>query len=432
MQWIGSVYSPDVPSTELGEMAMNQIEMATLPPNGFTVQALLLAAIATHSQNDMIRSRALLDKAIYLALEIRMNSRTFANMERDPVMAESWRRTYWFMYITDAKFAAFRNATHFMLYTVEANVELPCEECDYDGIIPRSRTFEEYEARDFLDEEPVFSSFTYLIDLTRVTGSLLGFDRLPARELETAVNNADAMLVNWKLHLPREKQGVVDKNEEVDEILFFAQHQLQVLLLFIHRPLSRLTHSPLEEVSTCARPPLPHQPTGDEDRNYWLHTKKTLEAAEAATNLYALPCPIIAHSPLGICGLTFSTLANLSACAYILTGPEWYRTRDRIRLGLGSLKAFGEVWAIARSNEKETKMIARSVFSMPRPGTTTIENTRSNTPVFGYASMVPTPSMGMMSQTPMDVGWQELNEIDYFGTWNGFSGRQQDMNGILT
>jgi len=114
MQWIGSVYSPDVPSTELGEMAMNQIEMATLPPNGFTVQALLLAAIATHSQNDMIRSRALLDKAIYLALEIRMNSRTFANMERDPVMAESWRRTYWFMYITDAKFAAFRNATHFM------------------------------------------------------------------------------------------------------------------------------------------------------------------------------------------------------------------------------------------------------------------------------------------------------------------------------
>ncbi|KAL5314584.1 hypothetical protein ACEPPN_017225 [Leptodophora sp. 'Broadleaf-Isolate-01'] len=432
MQWIGSMYSSDIPSAELRDIAMNQLEMANLPPNGFTVQSLLLAAIATHSQDDMIRSREILDRAIYLALEIRMNSRTFANMERDPVLAESWRRTYWFLYITDAKFAAFRNATHFMLYTVEANVELPCEECDYDGIIPRSRTLEEYEARDFQEDEPVFSSFTYLIDLTRVTGCLLGFDRLPARDLETAVNNADAMLVNWKLHLPREKQGVVDKNEEVDEILFFAQHQLQLLLVFIHRPLSRLTHSPLEEVSSCARPPLSHQPTGDEDRTYWLHTKKTLEAAEAAISLYALPCPIISHSPLGICGLTLSTLANLSACAYILTGPEWYRTRDRIRLGLGGLKAFGEVWSLARTNEKETKMIARSVFAMPRPGTATIENTRSNTPVFGYTGVVPTPPMSMSMMTPMDVGWQELSEIDYFGTWNGFSGRQQDMQGILT
>ena len=134
------------------------------------------------------------------------------------------------------------------LYTIEANVELPCEECDYDGvccstkipsyletnafqIVPRSRTLGEYDNRDFLDEEPVFSSFTYLIDLTRISGSLLGLDRLPPSDVEIAVNNADAMLVNWKLHLPREKQGVVDKNEELDEILFFAQQQLQVYLL---------------------------------------------------------------------------------------------------------------------------------------------------------------------------------------------------------
>ncbi|KAK0115461.1 hypothetical protein ONS96_013917 [Cadophora gregata f. sp. sojae] len=433
MKWIGSMYSSDMPSAELQEISMNQIEMANLPPNGFTVQALLLAAIALHSQDDMIKSRVILDRAIYLALEIRMNSRTFANMERDPVLAESWRRTYWFMYVTDAKFAAFRNATHFMLYTVESNVELPCEECDYDGIIPRSRTLEEYENRDFLEDEPVFSSFTYLIDLTRISGSLLGFDRLPPGDVELAVNNADAMLVNWKLHLPREKQGVVDKNEELDEILFFAQHQLQVLLVFIHRPLSRLTHCPLEEISSCARPSHPLQSTGEEDRTFWLHTKKTLEGAEAAINLYALPCSILSHSPLGICGLTFSTLANLSACAYILTGPEWYRTRDRIRLGLGSLKTMGEVWAMARKSEKETKLIARNVFAMPKPGTAVMQSTRNNTPSFGYGSALPSSSsMNMMNHTPMDVGWQELSEIDYFGTWNAFSGRQQDINGILT
>jgi hypothetical protein len=113
------------------------------------------------------------------------------------------------------------------LYTIEANVELPCEECDYDGIIPRPRTLVEYEGRDFEDETPVFSSFTYLIDLTRIAGALLGLDRLSNKDLEAAVTNADAMLVNWKLHLPREKQGVVDKNEDVDELLFQAQNLLQ-------------------------------------------------------------------------------------------------------------------------------------------------------------------------------------------------------------
>lgn len=114
MQWIGSIFSADIPSAEMRDTAMSQLEMANLPPNGFTVQALLLAAIAVHSQDDMVKSRALLDRAIYLALEIRMNSRTFANMERDPVLAESWRRTYWYLYITDAMFAGYRRAAHFM------------------------------------------------------------------------------------------------------------------------------------------------------------------------------------------------------------------------------------------------------------------------------------------------------------------------------
>lgn len=132
------------------------------------------------------------------------------------------------------------------LYTIEANVELPCEEADYDGvsytwlnayntletdylqIIPRPRTLSEYEARDFEDEEPIFSSFTYLIDLVRISGSILGIDNINGKDLEPAVANADAMLVNWKLHLPREKQGVVDRNEDVDEVLFAAHNLLQM------------------------------------------------------------------------------------------------------------------------------------------------------------------------------------------------------------
>jgi hypothetical protein len=140
---------------------------------------------------------------------------------------------------------------------------------------------------------------------------------------------------------------------------------LNRLFIYIHWPLSRLYQAPIEKISRCAPPPVPREITGNEDRTYWLHTKKTLDAAENAINLYALPIPILQHTPIGICGITLSILANISACSYMLQGAEWYRTRDRIRLGLGGLKKFGEVWAVGRRAEMESKMIGRHVFVFP-------------------------------------------------------------------
>jgi len=92
-------------------------------------------------------------------------------------------------------------------------------------------------------------------------------------------------------------------------------------------------------MSQCAPPPPLKENTGSEDRTYWLHTKKTIDAAEAAISLYALPIPLLQHTPIGICGVALITLANLSACAFTLQGPEWHRARVRIRLGLGTLKS---------------------------------------------------------------------------------------------
>jgi Fungal specific transcription factor domain len=153
MQYLGSLYASEVSSTELHAVVMSQLDIPNLPPNGFTVQMLLLTAIAVHCDGELEEGRAILDRAIYLALEIRMNSRAFATMERDPVLAESWRRTFWGLYISDAYFATMRRAPMFTyvrsilsrvqltdqgnrLHSVEADVEIPCEECDYDGVSP--------------------------------------------------------------------------------------------------------------------------------------------------------------------------------------------------------------------------------------------------------------------------------------------------------
>jgi hypothetical protein len=92
---------------------MTQLDISNLPPNGFTVQMLLLTAIAVHCDGELEQGRAILDRAISLALELRMHSRAFATMERDPVLAESWRRTFWSLYISDAYFATMRRAPMF-------------------------------------------------------------------------------------------------------------------------------------------------------------------------------------------------------------------------------------------------------------------------------------------------------------------------------
>lgn len=196
------------------------------------------------------------------------------------------------------------------------------------------------------------------------------------------------MLVNRKLHLPHEKQGIVDRNEDVDEMMFDAHHVLQAYVksslvlrvprnginlltlprtvIYIHRPLSRLHHSPLEYTRHCMPMHFLSPPTNPQEFSLWIHTKKVLEAAPIAASLHTLPCPIIKHSPLTNCGLSLFALANLSACAYLVEGEEWFRMRERVWLSLGMLKGFGGTWALSRRTASEAKGKARSVFSEVR------------------------------------------------------------------
>lgn len=113
MQYIGSMYVPDVDSSEARAIAMGNFDPQSMPSNGFTVQALLLAAIAVYADDKLENARVVLDGAINMAIELGMHHRTFATMEVDPVLAESWRRTYWFMYITDSGFAGYLGALFF-------------------------------------------------------------------------------------------------------------------------------------------------------------------------------------------------------------------------------------------------------------------------------------------------------------------------------
>lgn len=137
------------------------------------------------------------------------------------------------------------------------------------------------------------------------------------------------------------------------------------LKVYLHRPRSQLAYGAIERSSRCAQPPS-EKLIEEEQRAFDFHTTKVLEAAEAGTGLFTLPIAFIRHSPLAICGLTLLLLAQMSACRFKLKGAEYKAARDRVRLGLGAIKALGEIWPIGQVTVREIQTIARDVLSLQK------------------------------------------------------------------
>lgn len=101
--------------------------------NGYLVQAKLLLAVTLHAHNERRAAREMLDSAVQLALDLGMSRADFAtsNSEGSQLLEESWKRTWWELYVLDGIFAALDQQTSFRLGGVDSDVALPCEEGDY-------------------------------------------------------------------------------------------------------------------------------------------------------------------------------------------------------------------------------------------------------------------------------------------------------------
>jgi hypothetical protein len=135
LQFIGSLYSPKVMSADLEDQVKAALAERQPNTNAFEVQALVLYSTAVYWCNEMETARELLDEATRKALALGMNFREFAaeNSGGDSVLAESWRRTWWQLYLTDEHLTASNHASFFGTSQryVLATVELPCEEAEY-------------------------------------------------------------------------------------------------------------------------------------------------------------------------------------------------------------------------------------------------------------------------------------------------------------
>lgn len=150
--YIGSIFTNTIDSGPLAEAASQAVSAERLllrPLDPYYIQALLLHAIAVYWSGEPRRGRDLLNEAICGALMLGMQRMDFASRygQGDPVLQESWRRTWWMIYIVDTHIAGSTHSFPTQSGAVEITTGLPCEEHNYDSGVSPLRCWDKNEWR---------------------------------------------------------------------------------------------------------------------------------------------------------------------------------------------------------------------------------------------------------------------------------------------
>ncbi|KAJ4300685.1 hypothetical protein N0V90_002773 [Kalmusia sp. IMI 367209] len=363
LQWIGSIFAPwTVPGSHY-ETARRALESPMLPRTPWSVQALMLFAAAQRHCNLPRESRQTLNTTIAIALELQMNTREFAVSygEGDSVVEESWRRTYYFLVLSDQHFSIVVNNPVYTLMSVPNLVELPCDDEYYEaGNIPLAATWQQYDMREFDDVEVVYSSITYMVDVSRISTYIMQSFMDTGTFNAAFVASIDAKLAVWHSLLPAVKKDPMRQNGTVDEIMFMAHLMATILAMACNRPFSSLAYSFEELTTTSFAPAVPFMDVPKNGRP--MHTARTLKACDTETRLLAIPCAVERHNVFTICIVASVATAQVAACK-MLDDRALSIARDRVRLSIGFLNAMGAFWPTAKTMAKEVRFVARSALA---------------------------------------------------------------------
>ncbi|GAD97242.1 conserved hypothetical protein [Paecilomyces variotii No. 5] len=365
LRFMGNIYHArewSIPLKDDVEASLSQLS----PSDPIQVQCRILYSVALFWYDYKADANSQMDRAAKLAIDMQMFRAEAAASQRadDRVQSESWRRTWWMLYILDAYYAGTLGTMNLRVMDINVTVELPCDESDYEsGNIPPPRTIQEFNHREFMPDSVHFSSFAYLIGAVQSAATAISITpKIAAVEDSTHLIQAvDCGLDGWRLLLPPEHKHVMKENGEIDELMFQAHLLIHVSTIGLHRPLSALKFNAIENVSSCAREPPLDTPTPDLVN---VHTTRVLRAVEAQIRLLALPVRRFYHTPFTTCMVSEGILALLSACSALLKGNDLAIARDQIRMALGCLKVLGEVWPRTARNVREIQTIAQCVLGL--------------------------------------------------------------------
>ncbi|KAL4910818.1 hypothetical protein BDW74DRAFT_141945 [Aspergillus multicolor] len=361
MRYIGAHYYPN-PSLkqEFRQAAFNALSDPSIG-DGSRVQALLLLAIVDHSHCHEQNAHRLIQTAVSLALEIGLNRQCFATQHSydHSVLEESWRRTYWELYVVEGLLAAMREQSSFRLYHQPVNVQLPCGEKMYncDNVVPSGQNLQDLKNNWTLGQE--FSTFAYRISAVQKLGAVLELNRSLDLEssLESHIETIDAHLVSSLMVLPPLYGEGYDSSRH-DEMVFQAQMILYLALIYLHHPRSSMRFASFHAnpPTTCTRLQLPEKPTAEPhselnpSQALNLHSHKLLRAADHLSALATLPSAIHRRTPFFTCALAMCIIVHTAGLLVVVDADEKKEAiKARIQLSIGGLRVLGRTWPLPKA-----------------------------------------------------------------------------------
>jgi hypothetical protein len=145
VRWVGSIFI-DVDASvreRLFNDAFGFIYARDRSKDGFLVQAMMVLIVGLDGNCQQDKAREILGDAEALAIELGLHTREFAATHGRgiPVLEESWRRTWWDLFVIDGMIAGVHRVTNFLLFDIAAGAALPCEEDQYLTAVGGSMSF---------------------------------------------------------------------------------------------------------------------------------------------------------------------------------------------------------------------------------------------------------------------------------------------------
>ena len=339
------------------------IRCSLVPDDGFKVQGLLLLGMTLYARSDTELAQTTLSQAIDTALRLGMNRHDFAlrSSAGNPILGESWRRTWWELYMLSGTMTALSNAQcPFVLRDTPTDVPLPCADPDYAQCKPVTslRTQSDFHDRTFAPDARAYSSLAYKIEAVRLTGivACLGDDVDAATD--DLVDGLDASLMSFLLSLPPDKR-YSDADGTVDEVIFSALTMIDCALILLHRPRSSLVFVRRHYPTPCSRAQGVAPPSSARE----IHTSKAIKAANSISNAMAARTPLARHSPCFICAIALAAVIHLPAYVLEARADRSAATKQRLALAVSALSLMGKTWPMAAAVRAEILQFARDVFA---------------------------------------------------------------------
>ncbi|KAL5624252.1 hypothetical protein BROUX41_004312 [Berkeleyomyces rouxiae] len=360
MRYIGSLFiSVGSAGVLYFDEAMARCYDVSTPRDGFLIQAMMLLLLGLDGNCQRQQSKKILLDVEKLAIEVNLHTRPFATMHGRgiPVLEESWRRTWWDLYVIDGMIAGVHRETNFALYDILCDVALPCEEDQYaNETIPTPMYLQDLEDADFSGEDREFSSFAYRIASGRILGKMMRTPEFFGPEDEN-IDKIETLLTNWRLHLPPSKQSSLSKNLQLDEMMFQAIMMNRTISIMLHQPFSQLDSSSTRNVNSCAA----HQPvTSGDDFN--AHTRHTISSANDISKMITHRVPLLSHTHFFTCVITHSSIIHLSKWALYFVPYDDDDLRQQIRLHIGALNKLSQVWKAASTACGQVRSVAQEIY----------------------------------------------------------------------